>query len=155
MIDAVLEFATLVLVLTLISAIPVYLLRGAIRIRGWRLDLDSYAEHHLAALIGGLLVTAGLRTLFVGVPDILQAPHGPLQGANYTDLHLRLPMMRIVGFAALGGAALILWGAWRARLVRATSWFLAIYFITEIVLLGVAPAAFQRLVVQPNELVRE
>ncbi|MDQ3699244.1 MAG: UPF0182 family protein, partial [Gemmatimonadota bacterium] len=52
-------------------------------------------------------------------------------------------------------AASILWGAWRGRLVRQATLTLAGYVALAMLIGGIVPAAFQRLVVQANELARE
>jgi uncharacterized membrane protein (UPF0182 family) len=155
-IDAALSYVTLTLMVALILvALPVYVLRGEIGMNGLRARIEPLAQHHVAVLIVGLLATAGLRGLLVDVPDVLQAAHVPLQGANYTDLHVRLLMIRIVGIATLAGATWVLLNAWRGLLVRSIPWVIVAYVALNIVLLGVVPTVFQRLVVQPNELVRE
>jgi len=156
MIDDALMFATAVLVLSLVFIVlPVYILRGEIGIGTGKLRIERLAEHHVAVLLAAVLVTAGLRALFVAIPDVLQAPHGLLQGASYTDLNVLVPMLRVVGVVTLAGAGWVLWGAWRGRLVRSATWIVAAYIAMTVLLLGVAPLLFQRLVVQPNELVRE
>ncbi len=155
-IDAALSYVTLMLMVALILvALPTYVLRGEIGMNGWRARIEPLAQQHVAVLIVGLLATAGLRGLLVDVPDVLQAAHGPLQGANYTDLHVRLLMIRVVGIATLAGATWVLWNAWRGLLVRSITWVVLAYVALNVVLLGVVPTMFQRLVVQPNELVRE
>ncbi len=155
-IDAALSYVTLTLLVALIVvAIPTYVLRGEIGMNGLRARIEPLAQHHVAVLVVGLLATAGLRALLVDVPDVLQATHVPLQGANYTDLHIRLLMIRVVGIATLAGATWVLWNAWRGLLVRSITWVVLAYVALNVVLLGVVPTVFQRLVVQPNELVRE
>src|SRR5688572_2601814 len=111
--------ATLLVALGLI-VIPIYYARYDIGRRGWRTRVEPAAQLHLAVLAAALLVVAGLRTLLVEIPSLLQAPHGPLQGASYTDLHVRLPLLRVMGVLTLIGAVALFLAARRGRLVRDT-----------------------------------
>ena len=151
-----LDFAGLALVLALgVITLPIYIARANIGRREWQLRFEQGAQMHLAILGALLLAVTGLRTLIIGVPSLLQSSHGPLQGASYTDLHMRLPMLRVMGALAFGAAGLILWGALRGLLVRTAAVAVGGYIVLGMLLMGVAPAIFQRLVVQPNELTRE
>src|SRR5207249_815251 len=76
-------------------------------------------------------------------------------GASYADLHAQLTGLRLAGLAAVAGGALVLSGARSQRLARNTLLALGLYF--GVSLLGVAlyPTIVQKLVVAPNELVKE
>src|SRR5439155_1325141 len=78
-----------------------------------------------------------------------------LAGASFADLHAQLTGLRLAGLAAVAGGALVLWGAQSQRLARNT--VLAVGLYLGVSLLGVAlyPALIQKLVVAPNELVKE
>src|SRR5207253_339446 len=85
----------------------------------------------------------------------LYSTTGPLVGASYADLHAQLTGLRLAGLAAVASGALVLWGARSHRLARNTLLAVGLYF--GVSLLGVAlyPAMVQKLVVAPNELVKE
>src|SRR2546423_1385712 len=89
------------------------------------------------------------------VPGLLYSTTGPLVGASFSDLHAALTGLRVAGLAAVAGGALVLWGAMSQRLARNALLALGLYF--GVLLLGVAlyPAMVQRLIVAPNELVKE
>jgi uncharacterized protein len=151
-----LGFATLVLTLAGVAiVVPIYLARGEIGLRAWRLRVEPLAAVHLGVLTAVLLVVTALRILLVSVPDVLQASHGPLQGASYTDLRITVPLLRVTALLALASAGIVLWHASRHRFGRGTATSLAAYIGLAMLLLGVVPALHQRLVVQPNELARE
>ncbi len=154
-IETALGYAFSILVLSLLFvALPIHLIRAEI---GWlegRLVVRQRAQMHLAALAGVLLLVAALRIHFVRLPGLLFGDHGPLAGANYTDLHVRIPALHLLSIAALLGAALIGWGALRGRLVPVALRVVIAYAVISIGA-GIIPALFQRLVVQPNELSRE
>src|SRR3989441_1103038 len=127
---------------------------GRARPRG-RLGLPPSARVHLAVLIALLFVLLALRVYFVRLPGLLYSTTGPLVGASYADLHAQLTGLRLAGLAAVASGALVLWGARSHRLARNTLLAVGVYF--GVSLLGVAlyPAMVQKLVVAPNELVKE
>jgi uncharacterized protein len=154
-IGGVLDFLGTMLILGGLLALPVYVARGVIFARGgWHVAIESAAAVHLAILVAGLLVISALRIHFVRIPSLLLAQHTPLFGGSYTDLHARLPALRLLSVVALVCAAAVVWGAVRGRLVRVGGRAVAGYLIAA-VLASVVPAIYQRLVVQPNELTRE
>src|SRR6266550_2167012 len=115
-----------------------------------QVTVEPSARLHLAVLIALLFVLVALSVYFVRLPGLLYSTTGPLVGASFADLHARL-----AGLAAVAGGALVLWGAKSQRLARNT--VLAVGLYLGVSLLGVAlyPALIQKLVVAPNELVKE
>jgi uncharacterized membrane protein (UPF0182 family) len=59
-----------------------------------------------------------IRIHFVRIPGLLFGDHLPLSGANYVDLHTRLPALHVLSIVALAGALLIFSAGMRGRLVR-------------------------------------
>src|SRR5256884_168755 len=108
-----------------------------------------------------LLFGMGAAGGWLGVLQFLhRTPFGatdPVFGreASYADLHAQLTGLRLAGLAAVASGALVLWGARSHRLARNTLLAVGVYF--GVSLLGVAlyPAMVQKLVVAPNELVKE
>ena len=155
MIEGALGYFTLVLILALgVIAIPIYMARDEIG-RTWPIRLGALAQAHAAVLAALLLALSGLQLLLVAVPSLLYSSHTALQGASYTDLHVRLVTLRILGATAIAGAGFILWRARRGDFVRTAGLTVVGYFGLVMLLGGIVPAIFQRLVVQPNELARE
>src|SRR4051812_45225439 len=156
MIEAVLSWLRASAILSLVAiALPVYLGLGEV---GWMYRsrrITPRASRHLAALVATILALSGLSTLFVDVPDALQASHAVLQGATYTDIHIQVPMLRLLGIVTLAGALWVLVDAWRGRFVRGAAWVVGVWFLLTVVLVGLVPLTYQRLVVQANELARE
>src|SRR5437764_8526345 len=120
-----------------------------------QVTVEPSARLHLAVLIALLFLLAALRVYFVRLPGLLYSTTGPLAGASYADLHAQLTGLRLAGLAAVAGGALVLSGARSQRLARNTLLALGLYF--GVSLLGVAlyPTIVQKLVVAPNELVKE
>src|SRR5437588_405730 len=139
----------------LVAAIGLYVLRRDVVVFGRRVTVEPSARLHLALLIALLFLLAALRVYFVRLPGLLYSTTGPLVGASFADLHAALTGLRIAGLAALAGGALVLWGAKSQRLARNALLALGLYF--GVSLLGVAlyPAMVQKLIVAPNELVKE
>jgi len=146
---------TAVTTLTLLATIMLYVLRRDIVVFRRQVTVEPSARVHLAVLIALLFLLVALRVYFVRLPGLLYSTTGPLVGASYADLHAQLTGLRLAGLAAVAGGALVLSGARSQRLARNTLLALGLYF--GVSLLGVAlyPTIVQKLVVAPNELVKE
>src|SRR6266852_5140286 len=141
--------------LTLLATIMLYVLRRDIIVFRRQVTVEPSARLHLAVLIALLFVLVALQVYLVRLPGLLYSTTGPLVGASFADLHATLTGLRVAGLAALAGGALVLWGARSQRLARDT--VLAVGLYLGVSLLGVAlyPTIVQKLIVAPNELVKE
>jgi hypothetical protein len=139
----------------LVAAIGLYVVRRDVVVFERRVTVEPSARLHLALLIALLFLLAALRVYFVRLPGLLYSTTGPLVGASFADLHATLTGLRVVGLAALAGGALVLWGAKSERLARNTLLALGLYFGVSLLGLGLYPTIVQRLIVAPNELVKE
>src|SRR5437764_14103130 len=141
--------------LTLLGTIMLYGVRRDIVVFRRQVTVEPSARLHLAVLIALLFVLVALSVYFIRLPGLLYSTTGPLVGASFADLHAQLTGLRLAGLAAVAGGALVLWGANSQRLARNT--VLAVGLYLGVSLLGVAlyPALIQKLVVAPNELVKE
>jgi uncharacterized membrane protein (UPF0182 family) len=135
-------------------ALPIHLASRAVGAHGGRVMVATRAQRHLGLLAALLFVFVALRIYFVRMPLLLFGGHQALAGANYVDLHARLPALWVLAVAALAGAVAVVVGAWRGKLVTAVGGALGGYVVITLLSWAV-PAAYQRLVVQPNELARE
>ncbi len=152
--SAVLGFLIGVLFLALLIVVPLYVMRRDFMVVRRNVTIEPAAQMHLGVLVALLLLVTGLRVYFVGIPSLLYSATGPMIGASYTDLAVQVPALRIAAIVALIGAVFVLWGASRKRLFRHAVIAAAAYF--GVLMLGsVATGAVQRLVVIPNELVKE
>ena len=155
-IEAALDYASLALTIALFAIVlPIYIARGEIFKYSWHYRVQPVAAVHLGVLAALLLAVTAMRTLLVGVPDLLYSSHAPLQGASYTDLHVRIPLLRIAAALMIAGAGVIAWSAWRRRFGRLVAVTFGAILAFTILFLGFLPTLFQRLIVQPNELSRE
>ena len=154
-IEVAVGFAFVVLLLALLLvALPIHFARAELARGAEHIVIPSHAQRHFAALAGLLLLVLAIRTHFVAIPGLLFGEHSPLTGASFVDLHVRVPAMHVLSIAALAGAAIIAWSGVRGRLVYGAVRVVAGYAVIT-VLATLVPAAYQRLVVQANELSRE
>src|SRR6266702_4383822 len=146
---------TAVTTLTLLATIVLYVLRRDVVVFRRQVTVEPSARLHVAVLIALLFVLVTLRVYFARLPGLLYSTTGRPVGAMYADLHAQLTGLRLAGLAAVASGALVLWGARSHRLARNT--LLAVGLYLGVSLLGVAlyPAMVQKLVVAPNELVKE
>ena len=151
-IEAVVGFAfSLVLLSLLLVAIPIHFARAEAGRGDEVLVIPPHARQHLAILAALALLVIAVRTELVSLPGLLFGEHLPLSGANYVDLRARVPAMHILAVAALIGAGLIAWSGVRGRMAYVAARVVAGY-AALVVLAVLVPAAYQRLVVQANEL---
>jgi uncharacterized membrane protein (UPF0182 family) len=118
----------------------------------FRLILGPGARRHLLILVGLLLLAVALNN-YLKIPGILLSDTGPVAGASYTDLHLRLPIFWIEVVSAV--AAAILAFVCCVRTKSTLLWLGLGLNLLVFLLAGIVPAMFQRLSVAPNELVKE
>ncbi len=153
--SAGLALAASLLVICLLLLLPVYWTRGDIIVRPGVVRVEPTAGIHLAVVLAALLVIWALQLWFVDAPSLVFSNTGPLVGASYTDLHARLPAIRVSAVVALIGAGLVGLGAAVRRLPRYAMVAIGCYVAVGVVGRGLIPLAIQKLVVAPTELTRE
>ncbi len=116
------------------------------------LKLGGRAVAHLSALLAAIFVVVGIGQLFKGW-NLLYSTAGAIYGAAYTDVHVRLPLTYVTMAIALLLAAALVWNIWRRH-----QWWpltIAVWVVALVVLRGIVPAAYQSLIVNPNQLSKE
>jgi len=111
-------------------------------------EIKEGAKNHLATLIGLIfLLIAGL--IFLQRYELLFSGRGPITGATYTDIHVKLPLLTLEAIvAAIVGLSFI--GQWKLKRVKIS--FIALAALIVIYLLGaLAGGAVQQFKVEPNE----
>jgi uncharacterized membrane protein (UPF0182 family) len=158
---AALSFLKALTVISLVLVVPVYVLRGDILLgpggprRPPRLRVEPSAAMHLAILLAAFFVLTALRLWLVDIPSLLYSTTGPLVGASYTDLHARLPALRVSAVVAVLAAIAVMIGAARRELGRYALLAIAGYLVVAIIGRGLFPGFMQKFVVAPTELTRE
>ncbi len=147
--------ALALLTLGLLLVVPLYLLRRDIVVMRRRVTIEPSAEWHLAVLVAAFFVVLAINVYFVRIPSLLYSTTGPLFGASHTDLVVRRPLLHAAWITALVGAVMVLLGPRARALARNTAAAIVLYIAVSGVLGAIVPGAMQRLVVIPNELVKE
>jgi hypothetical protein len=141
--------------LSLALLVPLYLLRGDVVLSPGKLIVEPSAGLHLGVLLAALLLLTAGRLWGVAIPNLLYSDTGPLIGASYTDLHARLPALRVTAVLAAFAAIAVLVGAARGQLARYALWAVAGYLAAAVIARWLFPLAMQNLIVAPTELTRE
>ncbi|MFE4105472.1 UPF0182 family protein [Almyronema epifaneia] len=179
-----LEFwLTGLLFFALIAVTLIYLLSGESLSQGRFYRFSPSQQRHIYGLAGSLLLATSFGHWLTRY-QLLYSTQGVTYGASYTSVHVNLPVNTGLSLIALALALVMLWRTlfWSVSVGSLLEWFtelghhqyaylppiskhpptlkllywgLGLYSL--LVLLGgiLAPMVVQRLVVQPNELVRE
>ncbi len=150
-----LALASSLVTICILVLLPMYWTRGDIVIRPRQIRVEPSAGVHLAVVLAVLFVIAALQLWFVDAPGLVYSQTGPLVGASYTDIHARLPAIRLSAVVALLGGVLVVGGALTQRLPRYALFAVGSYLVVAVVGRGLIPLAIQKLIVAPTELTRE
>ncbi len=126
--------------------------RAALQATGVRIERGAVA--HISGLLGALFILAGAGYLLKAW-NLLYSTSGVVFGAGYTDVHVRLPLIRtLMVVAFLFGGALV-YNAVRGRRKLWPPLAIGGWIVALIVLLAIVPAIWQALAVNPNQLTKE
>ncbi len=155
----------LLIVISLISSGIIYILKGSFnltsfldkfKLPGLKLSpkgkTEPKAQLHLGILLFLFLITAAFGT-YLSLFKLLSTQSGPIFGAAYTDVAIMIPILKIsIGLTVLIAILTLFWGisGKLAPLITAVSLYVFIGIVSAIV-----PFIFQKLIVAPNELVKE
>jgi len=142
-------------VTALFILVPLYLLRRDIVMARRRVMIERSAEVHLGMLICVLFLATAANVFLVRIPGLLYSTSGPLFGADYTDLAVRVPLLHLSWGVALAGMVFVILGVRARKLVRNTVASVLAYFVIAGLATAMVPAAVQKFVVNPNELAKE
>jgi uncharacterized membrane protein (UPF0182 family) len=137
---------------TAVATLAAYAVAGGVRIAP-PLAMARAARAHLLALVAfGLLVVAWrlrLEQFSLAVPQ-----GGGVPGASYTDVRVRLPLLKVLTAFALAGSGLFLYAAVRKVPVRTLALVSALAVVTLVGVSGL-PSVIERFYVEPQTLTRE
>ncbi|MBU0898074.1 UPF0182 family protein [Patescibacteria group bacterium] len=142
--------------LSLAGSAVIYFLRGSLSAPSLlavkQIRIERGARIHLGILLVIFISTIAVNIYFSRFA-LLTSQSGLVFGATYADVIIRIPMLWVSLIAAvLAAIAAALW-AWKGRLAPL---FGVIFLYVVVVVVGSAvPSVFQKLVVAPNELVKE
>jgi uncharacterized membrane protein (UPF0182 family) len=136
---------------TIIASLALYL--AIFGLRGINLVITPRMLKHLAVL-GAFLMLIIASGHVLDIYELVLSGQGIVQGATYTDVNARIPVLwfltSIAGLAAIGFLASIYHGGLRIIIGSFSLWV-----ILMLVAGLVFPALFQRFQVAPNEFARE
>jgi uncharacterized membrane protein (UPF0182 family) len=141
--------------LSIVAVSVMYWMRNDITLPPRRASAKPRAARHLGVLVVLLFALLGVRLWIVATASLLYSTTGPLLGASYTDVHVALPGLYVSAIAALVAAAWVGAGIARGKLIWSVISAAVFYVVISVLARGVVPAAYQKLVVSPNELSRE
>ncbi|NEP16679.1 MAG: COG1615 family transporter, partial [Leptolyngbya sp. SIO4C1] len=150
------------LLFCLMAVTLLYLLAGNSLSQGRFIGFSSEQQRHLYGLAGGLLLATALSHWLTRY-ELLYSTQGVTYGAGYTDVAVDLPVNTGLSLISLGLAVAMLWRTtfWKSSIARwsygSRPLIAAILLYLTFTAVGetVAPWLVQRLLVQPNELIRE
>jgi len=154
-VSAVLNTLVVLTVVSLVASTVVYGLRGEIVLPPRKASAGPGATRHLGALLALLFILLGVQLWIVGASELLYSDTGPLLGASYTDVHVRLPAIRFSAIVSMLAAAAVIYGVVRRQLIWYAFVATLLYAGVGVVFRGLVPAAVQKFGVAPNELSRE
>ena len=154
-IGAMLGYLTAVTVISMLLSVPLHFLSGHIVVAPQTFRVHPTAARHFSILLALLLAIAAVELWVIDIPGLLYSTTGPLIGASYTDLHARLPALRLSALAALAAAIVILVGNARGQSGRYAIRAVLGYIIFAAVARGIVPQLVQKFIVSPTELTRE
>lgn len=142
--------------LALAGCATLYFLRGSLYVASLQLlkqmQIERAARIHL-----GILLAIFLATLAAGVYlsrfALLTSQYGLVFGATYTDAIVKIPILWVLMVTAVLAAISAAFWAWTGKLsplIGAISLYVVVGFVGAVI-----PSLVQKLVVAPNELVKE
>lgn len=141
-------------VFSLIGSGIQYLAKGMLSIKRSSFQIERHASAHISVLLFVLFGLIASRTYFIGMTDLLYSTTGPFTGASYSDVIARLPVLWVLLAVAAVTATLFLINVFtsiRKMLIGS----IVLYFVVAIIGVSIYPMIVQKLVVLPNELVKE
>ena len=152
MLELMSQLLFLLLIVCLAGAVVLYGLRGEITVAGEGISIQRSPRRHLLALVAALFVVLAWRA-YLEMPNLVLSTNGVVNGATYTDINARLPMLWVETAAALLIALLAI-ATMFADSIKPMLAGAAIY-VLALVAGWAYPAFVQRFSVAPNELVKE
>jgi len=153
-IKMIIGFLFWIIVISILGAAIQYLIRGLLIIKGKRIQTARIAKRHLSVLLAIFFIILAGHVYFVNMTNLLYSNTGPFTGANYTDVYARLPILWGLLSIALFIAAAFIINTFKP-IKRLVPSLIIIYLAVAILGGSIYPSIIQKMVVLPNELIKE
>ncbi|ADY56085.1 UPF0182 protein [Syntrophobotulus glycolicus DSM 8271] len=147
------------LVLLTIATASFYFLTKVFRIHSFKfwkrnsVSVNPTARKHMAILLT-VLFTLKAFGYYISIYSLVYSQEGHVIGAGYTDIHVTVPVLKIlIGICLLCSLLSVL--AYFLKDARFLSVPVPLVVVLSLVLYGILPSAFQSFLVVPNELEKE
>jgi uncharacterized protein len=143
-------YVSLAVPVTALMVIAVYYVKGGITLaQHWAIIDDSLRKH--LAVLGAIYALSVAFGFYLHSFELLIVAGSSFHGAGYTDIHARLPALRLLAILSPIAGVIFAVGVWKER------WRLALApLVVMVAIYGIAlfiyPALLQKFKVAPNEL---
>ncbi len=143
------HWALVALFLVLLVTVLSHYLNGGIRMQGSRPRVRPAVKAHISVILGLLALVKAVGYYFARF-NLDLSQNGYSQGADYTDVHARLPALELLILVSLAAAILLIYN------IRRQGWALPIlgvglWFLVALTAGTIYPAAVQALKVNPAQ----
>jgi len=137
------------LVVILLATVVSHYLNGGIRIQGQRPRVRPAVKAHISVILG-LLALVKAVGYYLARYGLDLSGHSLFDGANYTDIHARIPALELLILVSLAAAVLLMYN------LRRQGWALpalgvGLWFLVALTAGTIYPAAIQALKVNPDQ----
>jgi len=154
LIKMVIGFSFWIIIISILGSAVQYLIKGLLIFKGKRVSTAGVAKKHLSILLAIFFIILSGNIYFVRMANLLYSNTGPFTGANYTDVHARLPVLWGLLVIAIFIALAFLINTFKP-VKRLVPIFIMVYIAVAILGGSIYPLIIQKLVVLPNELIKE
>jgi uncharacterized membrane protein (UPF0182 family) len=143
------HWALVALIMVLLVTLLTHYLNGGIRMQGPRPRVRPAVKAHISVILG-LLALVKAVGYYLARFSLDLSSNGYNQGADYTDVHARLPALELLILVSLAAAVLLIYN------IRRQGWALPIlgvglWFLVALTAGAIYPAAVQALKVNPSQ----
>jgi uncharacterized membrane protein (UPF0182 family) len=137
------------LVILLVTAAAHYL-NGGLRLQGPSPRVDPRVTAHLSVIIGAMALVRAAGYFYVDRFNLVFAKDSVVNGAGYTDVHVRLPAIELLAVVALVVFALMVFNIYQRSLALPAIGF-GLWLLVGLAAYVVVPAVVQSLKVNPAQ----
>ena len=151
--ENVVSLGLILCLITAAAVVALYYFKGVLTLRGLGGTQTAGRVSVHVSMLAALVFVFLAANAYLDRFQLLFGLHDVFSGANYTDLHARIPLLNVLAVSALAGALLWIYNAFAASNKSAIA---AVLLYFAVALSGnLYPAFLQKFIVAPNELDKE